>query len=279
MKLSNLYQSLKSRLSEHEARWILERRAGKRWADILTQGEDIIAQDVFVLIEEDVRQRLEGKPLSRIYGAREFWGMDFGLSPATLDPRPDTETLIEAALGSCAQTHPLTILDLGTGTGCILLALLKEFPEATGIGVDISDEAIEMAQNNAQRLDLAHRAVFKTGNWAQEIDESFDLLVSNPPYIRSDVIPTLSKEVQNHDPILALDGGKDGLDAYKNIFSTLPHLLNPCGKAFVEIGYDQQEDIKRLSKEYRIRIEHIYPDLSGNPRVVEISKKNLSGDK
>ena len=171
--------------------------------------------------------------------------------------------------------QPVEILDLGTGSGCILIALLSELRESSGIGVDLSPKAIQIAHENAKTNDVDARIQWICGSWADAIDGQFDLIVSNPPYIASSVIPNLDPEVRNHDPILALDGGMDGLQAYKIIFSQLPRLLKKGGRAFLEIGFDQERSIARLSEDSRIRIERIHPDLAGLPRVVEITR----GDK
>ncbi len=219
-----------------------------------------------------IDQRLAGKPLSRILGYREFYGRRFYLNDATLDPRADSETLIDAAL-QWAKENPyrtLRILDLGTGTGCLLLTLLAEIENATGVGVDLSVDAVSMAQKNARTLKLKSRAAFQTGNWFEGITESFDMIISNPPYIRSDVIPDLESNVKNHDPILALDGGMSGLEAYKILLSNLKNHLVKDGASFFEIGFDQAEDMHRLVEKYDMKLVRIYPDLGGHPRVVKI---------
>lgn len=282
MRLQQLYSDLIKQLQQAgidtpdlDARIILEEAAGVGWSDIIGQPDNMLAPEQLLRIEVDLQRRLSGEPLSRIYGKREFWGLEFALNEHTLDPRPDTETLIEAALNDHKDAHPRSILDLGTGSGCILITLLSEWPESRGLGVDKAAEAVKMAQKNAKTHNVDPRARFQTGNWGQGIDEKFDLIVSNPPYIANQIITNLSKEVQNHDPILALDGGNDGLDAYRQIFSQLFSLLNKGGKAYFEIGYDQEHEIVRLAEKYRIRIEHVHRDLAGNPRVVEIS----NGDK
>ncbi|MCB1531431.1 MAG: peptide chain release factor N(5)-glutamine methyltransferase [Alphaproteobacteria bacterium] len=283
MELLPLYQDIIRRLkaadieaADLEARRILQERSGNEWSQIIAAPETLLTPQQLLNIEADVQRRLAGEPLSRIYGCREFWGMEFALSPDTLDPRPDTETLIEAVLKAYKdESAPEAILDLGTGTGCILLALLKEFPQARGLGIDKAPGAVETAQKNAKHHDLDDRAAFQAGNWGDNLNDTFDLIVSNPPYITNQIIKTLSKEVQNHDPILALSGGNDGLDAYRQIFSQLFSLLKPAGKAFFEIGFDQEDDVARLAEESRIRVRHVHRDLAGQPRVVEIS----NGDK
>lgn len=262
--------------AEIQARRILKNRANLDWSDIIARPDWGLNDAQMQHIDADLKRCIAGEPLSRIYGVREFWGLEFELSADTLDPRPDTETLIEAVLKAYEGVKaPRNILDLGTGSGCILIALLREFPNARGLGVDKALGSVQMAQKNAETNKVSDRAVFQTGDWGQGIEQKFDLIVSNPPYISNQVIPNLSKTVKNHDPILALDGGNDGLDAYKKIFSQIFSLFNEGGKGFFEIGYDQEVDVVRLAEESRIRVQHVHHDLSGQPRVVEIS----SGDK
>jgi len=228
----------------------------------------------------DLEQHKQGLPLSRIYSEREFWGMSFKLSDSTLDPRSDTETLIDAVIKRYPdKEQSLRILDLGTGSGCILLALLSEFPNAQGVGVDLSNEAVVTAKCNAQENRLMDRSCFVRGNWAESIEERFDLIVSNPPYIQNQIIQNLDESVKKHDPILALDGGEDGLQEYKKIFSDLFRLLNKGGRAFFEIGFDQEESVTRLSKESRFLVQSTYADLAGHIRVLELVPENSSGDK
>lgn len=260
----------------HEARIVLCHRLGMDWHDFHAQAGLIISQSSLIQIESDMAQRLGGKPLSKILGVQEFYGREFHVSADVLDPRQDTETLIDIALKRFDKASPIRVLELGVGSGCILVTLLCELPEASGIGVDFSPKALEMARKNAKRHDVLKRSEWFESDWYSAVPaEQFDLVVSNPPYIRSTVIPELAPEVKNHDPILALDGGDDGLDAYKKIFSGLKNFLKPDGIALFEIGYDQSEDVMRLSRESRFMQCNVHPDLAGQPRVAEI----CSGDK
>ncbi len=270
-KIIQTYKYLSDAIGDHEARIILKERAGLDWASILANPEQQIDAD---LILQDLTERLEGKPLSKIYGKKEFWGIEFNVNECVLDPRPDSETLIEVALNYYKDKKPPErILDLGTGSGCLLLTLLNEFPQAQGVGVDLCEDALAVAQSNAETLNLCHRVRFVQSEWAKNINEEYDLVISNPPYIASNVIPNLEKEVKNHDPILALDGGEDGLKAYHDIFSDLFRILKEDGIALFEIGFDQADDMLRLSKKYKIRLGDIYSDLAGNPRVVDMFKQ------
>jgi release factor glutamine methyltransferase len=215
-----------------------------------------------------VSRRLAGEPVDRILGRREFWGLEFRLSPETLAPRQDTETVVEAALSTLGgRQRRLSILDLGVGSGCLLLALLSELPNATGVGVDRSTGAAAAAKANAERLGLAARARFIVGDWASSLTSTFDLVVSNPPYIPSAEIETLEVEVREHDPVRALDGGADGLAAYRAILTDLPRLLAPGGVAVLEFGIHQAEDVAALAERAGLRPElPCRNDLSGIPR-------------
>lgn len=275
MQLKELYAHLKSNLpaenAELEARIILEDVAKIEWSDLITSPDKAVEVNIVTAIEAMITARNAGKPLSRILGHKEFYGRAFKVTEDTLDPRPDTEILIEKALAFAQIASPQTILDLGTGTGCIITTLLAELPEAKGEAVDISTKALAVAADNANVHGVSNRLTFTQSSWFDEITGKYDLIVSNPPYIDSAVIANLTPEVKNHDPILALDGGKDGLDPYEIIFSKIKNHLNEGGRAFLEIGYDQCGHISRIAENYRIRVEAIYPDLAGNPRVVEIS--------
>ena len=210
-----------------------------------------------------------GEPLTRILGHREFWGLEFALSADTLDPRPETETVIEAVLARRPDRwQAYRILDLGTGSGCLLLALLSEFPNSRGIGVDVAPGAAAAARHNAEALGLADRARFVAGDWGAALAGSFDLVVANPPYIPSAAIPKLPPEVREHDPHRALDGGGDGLAAYRVIAADLPRLLDPGGLFAGEIGFDQAESVTAVLAGAGLQVEAVLPDLAGLPRCV-----------
>lgn len=224
-----------------EARLILAAALGTNAAGLLAR--DSVEQAVY---EPLVTRRTAREPLAYITGHKEFWGLDFCVSPATLIPRPDTETLVEAVLESGLQPH--TVLDLGTGTGCLLLAVLHEFPAAFGVGVDLNPEAAALARRNAEHLGLAARAAFLAGSWAEALEAKFDLVLSNPPYIESTEIPGLMPEVAAYEPGRALDGGADGLDAYKAIIAALPRLMSENGLAVLELGVGQAPSVARLAE-------------------------------
>ena len=215
-------------------------------------------------------RRLAGEPVWRILGEREFWGLPFRLSPATLEPRPDSETIVEATLKQLADRRhePLSLLDLGTGTGCLLIALLSELPRATGLGVDLSEEAALTAAGNAALNGMAERATFRQGDWTEGLAGRFDVILSNPPYIPSAEIPTLSVEVREHDPLLALDGGSDGLKPYRIFARTLPALLAPGGIIVFEIGAGQGTDVVALMREGGLEFLGSRSDLGGHERAL-----------
>lgn len=215
-------------------------------------------------------RRLAGEPVWRILGEREFWGLRFRLSPATLEPRPDTETLVEAARDvlRARRDEPLSILDLGTGTGCLLIAALSEFPGARGLGIDLSQEACATAAGNAALNGVAARASFGQGSWTQGISGRYDLILSNPPYIRSEDIAGLAPEVRDFDPLLALDGGADGLGPYRDFAANLPRLLAPEGVIILEIGAGQEADVVGLMRQAGLRHLGTRHDLGGHARAL-----------
>lgn len=219
-----------------------------------------------------VEQRLDQVPLAYLTGNHEFFGLPLHVTRDVLDPRPDTETLVDWALHCLTQAgteHP-RVADLGTGSGAILLALMSALPEITALGLDLSEEAATTARDNAERLGFADRSLFLRGDWSQALAQ-VDVLVSNPPYIRSEVIAGLARDVRDYDPMLALDGGADGLDAYRVIIADLPRVLAPGGAAFFEVGYDQHESVSALLKEAGFDVR-LHRDLAGIDRVVEAER-------
>lgn len=198
-----------------------------------------------------LQRRMQREPVSRILGQREFWSIDFDIGPGVLDPRPDSETLVEAVLNSGYDAdQPLTILDLGTGSGCLLCAVLSEFPAAMGIGVDISGDALHVAAGNLGRHGLTERSCLVLGNWADPIAERcIDVVIANPPYIPSGEIDDLAPEVERYEPRLALDGGEDGLQAYRALLAELPRIMRDNGRVFLEIGAGQSDSVAFLLEE------------------------------
>ncbi len=215
-----------------------------------------------------VARRVAHEPLSLIVGHREFWSMTFQVSRSTLVPRPDSETLVEAALAAFAdRPAPRRIIDLGTGTGCLLLALLSEFPLAFGIGLDLSPDAARLARDNAAQLGLIDRAAFAASDWTNAVAGRFDLIISNPPYIRRADIDTLIPEVRDYEPMRALDGGADGYDAYRTILARIPDLLEPHGIAVLELGRGQANYVSELVRQIGL-CPSLRLDLAKTPRAI-----------
>jgi len=238
-------------------------------AQLLAQPERILTERETKLVGILIECRARHEPVARILGEREFWSLPFGLNEATLEPRPDSETLIEAVLKSVTdRSAALRILDLGTGTGCLLLSLLHELPNAAGLGIDKAPRAVEQAQLNADRLDLGRRAAFRTGNWLEGTTGTFDIIISNPPYIAKNDIPTLMPEVREHDPHLALDGGEDGLTAYRAIIPALPHVMTSGGFAAFEVGTGQAASVADMLMLAGFKNIAIRKDLSGIERCI-----------
>ncbi|KAF0227984.1 MAG: release factor glutamine [Beijerinckiaceae bacterium] len=238
----------------------------------LMRGEQILLGPAVERLAALLLRREAHEPLSRIIGRREFFGLDFELNAATLDPRPDTETLVEAVLADVdagvRRGAPLALLDIGTGTGAILLALLANLPAARGVGVDLAPEAVAMAAGNAERLGLSARAAFRQGDLLAGIDGAFDIIVSNPPYIASAEITTLEPEVRLHDPHLALDGGPDGLSFYRRLIADAPSRLAPEGFLALEVGFGQAETVDGMMEAAGFRTVGMRRDLGGILRVV-----------
>jgi release factor glutamine methyltransferase len=220
-------------------------------------------------------RRLAGEPVARILGVKEFWGLPLSLSAATLVPRPETETVVESALAVIGERRgeKLRIADLGTGTGAILLALLHELRNATGVGTDLDALAIETARANAQAIGLSSRVQFVRTDFGSGLEPAFDLVVSNPPYIATGEIARLAPEVRDHDPKLALDGGSDGLDAYRALAAQMPALLNARGAAIVEIGIGQAAQVEAIFKQAGLHRTGAKADLAGITRALTFARR------
>ena len=256
------------------ARRLLSAALGLSAAEVFARLDRMITEEESERVAGLLRRALAHEPLSRILGVREFWGLEFALSPDTLDPRPETETVVEAVLARLVERdRPYAVLDLGTGSGCLLLALLSEFREASGIGVDRSLGAITTARRNVERLGVGARARFAVGDWTSALRGSFDAIVANPPYVESAEMMRLPREVRDYDPALALDGGPDGLDAYRAIAADLPRLLAPGGLFACEIGVGQNEAVAGIIEASGLVIDAIVPDLAGIARCVVARRK------
>ncbi len=235
-------------------------------AELLSQSQRELSDAEQTSITALITRRAAREPVARIIGTRGFWGLEFGLNEATLEPRPDSETLVEAILKLKTDAH--RILDLGTGSGCLLLSLLHEFPSATGLGIDINPRAVEQAAQNAVALKLNNRAAFQTSNWLENITGKFDIIISNPPYIPHFYIEHLMPEVRDHDPMLALDGGTDGLAPYRHLIPQLPHFLTPNGILCFEIGITQALQVATLLQQSNFQNITTHKDLGGIDRCI-----------
>ncbi|NGM23535.1 peptide chain release factor N(5)-glutamine methyltransferase [Roseomonas stagni] len=260
-----------------EARLLLAHAMGTTQDALLRDPRAEVPAEAAARFGDSLKRRLDHVPVAHILGRQGFWTLDLAVSPATLIPRPDTESLVEAALEAFPEpSRPLRLLDLGTGTGALLLAVLAERPGAFGIGVDRSPEAAALAARNARDNSLADRAVFLAGDWATALDSTFDLVLSNPPYIERDAIPDLMPDVARHEPALALDGGPDGLDAYRAIAAALPGLLTPGGIAILELGQGQRAAVEDLARAAGLTPTGCRADLGGIDRALIIAKDHIA---
>jgi release factor glutamine methyltransferase len=248
-----------------EARLLLGHALGLDGATLLRERDRLIEPDVLTPWLDRRRAR---EPLAFILGRQDFWTLSLATDPCTLVPRGDSETLIEAALGEFPARDAHCVLDLGTGTGCLLLAALSVFPAAFGIGVDRQPAAALLARRNAASAGLAGRSAFLCGDWAAALSAQFDLILCNPPYIRHDEIAGLMPEVASYEPISALDGGADGLDAYRIVIGSVPSLLNVTGVAILELGVGQVEAVSALALAADLRCVGTRLDLNGIPRAL-----------
>ena len=252
-----------------DARVLVEAAASATRTDILTDPYRVLDDEQVSTLDDYVERRIRRQPVSHIVGRKGFWKIMLGVTPDVLTPRPETEMLVGLALQSFEEFKSFTVLDLGVGSGAILLAILAERPAAKGLGVDVSEEALAVARDNAASLGLEGRAAFLRGDWTAGLgDGTFDLVVSNPPYIASEVIETLEPEVRDHEPRLALDGGPDGLDAYRALASEVLRVLRPGGTFALEIGHDQGPLVEALMQAAGAAEVRVIQDLAGKDRVV-----------
>lgn len=251
-----------------EARLLLAHAMGAPAGEIAT-GRIAIPQKSAEIFSALLHCRCRREPFAYITGTREFWSLAFTVSREVLIPRPETETLIESALRQFpSRDAALRILDLGTGSGCLLLAFLSEKPNATGLGVDLSQAAVRLAAHNARGLSLERRAHFIQSHWTAAISGVFDVVFANPPYIPAGEFAGLAAEVAQYEPRLALDGGADGLRAYREIAAGLPSLMAPGATLFVEAGYGQATDVRRIFAAAKFQHQDTVCDLSDIPRCV-----------
>jgi release factor glutamine methyltransferase len=253
-----------------DARVLLAHVLGVDAAQLVAGSDDPVSGEAQDRFEQAIARRLAREPVARIMGVKEFWSKEFSLSPEALVPRPETETLIEAALLARPERDAqLRVLDLGVGSGVLLGAILLERPAAFGVGVDRSFDAVRTARGNLASLGVADRAHFICGDWGHALGIGFDLVLANPPYVASGDMERLPIEVRDHDPVRALDGGVDGLDAYRAILGDLGRLLAPGGIAVLELGDGLEQAVSGLAKDAGIEVNGpAHCDLSGRPRAL-----------
>lgn len=283
LTLVKAWQSAKQRLEAAglsgpviDARLLVEAAADATRADIVGDPHRELTPDQETTLANYLSRREHREPVSHILGRKGFWKIMLNVTPDVLTPRPDTETVVEYVLRDFPEHAPWSILDLGIGSGAIILSILAERPAARGLGVDVSSEAIAVARDNAANLGLAGRLALLRGDWTEGLAEaSFDLVVSNPPYIATDVIETLEPEVRDHEPRIALEGGPDGLMHYRRLAPEIMRVLKPGGRFAVEIGYDQKEAVEALFREAGAAGVNTVLDLANRDRVVAGTKNPL----
>lgn len=241
--------------------------------EYLTLNSDaFLSEEEWESFDALVDRRVHREPMAHILGNREFWSLNFNVTPDTLDPRPDSETVIELVLAYVPRRDArLMIADFGVGTGCLLLSLLTEYPNSHGLGVDFSESALKVAERNAQSLGLSSRTHFHHTSWGEGVVGRYDVIVSNPPYIPDAEIEALEPEVAEYEPRLALSGGSDGLDAYRELLPHMKRLLAPQGIAVVEFGKGQAASIKKLASENGLKTLEIAKDLAGHARCLVLA--------
>lgn len=270
--------SARSPSARLDARLLLAHAMGIETARLAHSTESTLADDAGLRFEAAIGRRLSGEPVSRILGRRAFWTLDLAITPDVLDPRPDSESVVEAALARVgARERALSILDLGTGSGCLLLALLSALPNAWGLGVDRSHAALRVARENAAAHGLAARARFLAGDWDAALSGTYDVIVSNPPYLADFEIETLAPEVRGHDPRLALSGGPDGLDSYRKVLPALRRLLAPGAFAVLEVGAGQAAAVVEMAGRHGMGHIGSQYDLAGIERAVVLQSRHGTG--
>lgn len=273
--LAEQFRAANIELPELDARVLIGHALGLDHTGLVAAATQQLSDLTATQIERFATRRLSGEPVARIVGEKEFWGLMLTVTPAVLVPRPETETVVELALALIdrdgPRTRPLRIADIATGSGAILLALLSELPNAHGVGTDIDTEALSIARANAERLGLGDRAAYLACDFGMGLGGPFDLVVSNPPYIVSTEIEALAREVRDHDPRIALDGGADGFAAYRLIAADAPRLLKPGLHLVVEIGQGQEGDVTRLLTAAGLTMSPPRRDLAGIVRALAAS--------
>ncbi|PIT70760.1 peptide chain release factor N(5)-glutamine methyltransferase [Bartonella tribocorum] len=261
-----------------DAKILVEWITGINAATRISKPDMHLSSEHIIQIEQALQRRIAGEPVYRIIEMREFYGISFALSRETLEPRPDTETLIDLVLPylkkQLENSRKITLLDMGTGSGAIAIAILKQIPQAYAVAVDISEDALKMATKNAKNADVIHRFTPLLSDWFDSVTDRFDFIVSNPPYIPEKDIKTLAKEVRLYDPLRALIGGKDGLDFYRKLAHESANYLRENGTIAVEIGYSQEKEVCNLFEKNDFQCLEMRKDLNGIPRALLFACKH-----
>ena len=280
MLLSGLQKKITKILAEGgietnslDARIILKEIFNFDEKELILNSDLILSESKISKVQKIITRRLNFEPVSKIFGKRDFYNSTFSISDDVLDPRPETENIVEIANNFILEKGYESFIDLGTGSGCIILSILKENKNLTAIGVDISIDAINIAKKNSKDMKLEKRSSFLVSNWLSSIYNSYDLIISNPPYIPSDEIITLSKTVKNFDPLISLDGGQDGLKCYKEIAQDINRVINKNGRVILEIGYNQAHDVIKIFESKEFKLLKIYNDINGLNRILTFESK------
>jgi|SRR5688572_27392438 len=259
--------------ARREAGSLLSFVTGKDRTFLISHAEDLLDDTSLDRFREAVARRAEGEPLQYITGAQDFYGREFRVTPDVLIPRPETELLVEAALAVVAGVSAPMICDVGTGSGCIAVTLLCERSDALAVGVDVSEEALAVAADNARRHGVGSRIELKVSDCFAGLEPAaFDLIVSNPPYVSADALPGLQREVRDHEPLIALSPGADGLSVIRRLLDDGPHFLKPNAHLIMEIGFDQGERVRELINPEMWHLVQIRPDLQSIPRIVVVRR-------
>ena len=280
MLLSELQKKITKILAEGgietnslDARIILREIFNFDEKELILNSDLILSESKISKVQKIITRRLNFEPVSKIFGKRDFYNSTFSISDDVLDPRPETENIVEIANNFILEKGYESFIDLGTGSGCIILSILKENKNLTAVGVDISIDAINIAKKNSKDMNLEKRSSFLVSNWLSSIYSSYDLIISNPPYIPSDEIITLSKTVKNFDPLISLDGGQDGLECYKEIAQDINRVINKNGRVILEIGYNQAHDVIKIFESKEFKLLKIYNDINDLNRILTFESK------
>ena len=241
--------------------------------ELILNSQSMVTKNKISEVDKILVRRISGEPVSKIFGKRDFYESIFLISEDVLDPRPETELIIEIANNFILDKGYKNFIDLGTGSGCIILSILKDNKSLRAIGIDISNKAINIAQKNCSNLNLEKQATFLVSNWLSKVSGSYDLIISNPPYIPSKDVDTLSANVKNYDPLISLDGGEDGLKCYRQIAEDINRVIGKNGRVVLEIGYNQAEDVIKIFESKDFIFLDKYIDINGLDRILTFESK------